>query len=88
MENLGPAAAGSFYVELSGAGLSNCLWHIEGLLPGQHVERICPNIVLDTVVTATVDLENTVIESDEENNQSSMTISVLVLPTCTPRPND
>ncbi|MBN1483289.1 MAG: N-acetylmuramoyl-L-alanine amidase [Chloroflexia bacterium] len=87
LSNLGMAAARSFYVELRGSDIEGCRWYVEELQPGQHKELVCPEIVLGTVITVTIDPENTVVESDEHNNQFSGPLNVLVLPTCTPRPS-
>lgn len=86
ISNMGSAPAGTFYLALVGPGLEDCRWRLEGLDPGAWNELVCPAIVLNTVVTATVDVENTVVESDETNNTRSVLLSVLVLPTCTPAP--
>jgi subtilase family serine protease len=86
VSNMGMAPAGPFSLVLEGDGLEDCRWRFDGLQPGERTERICPVVVLDTVVTATVDLENLVPESDEENNVLVRTVNVVVLPTCTPRP--
>ncbi len=86
VSNMGFVASGAFYLELQGEGLEDCRWRLDDLLPGQHATRVCPVIVLNTVVTATVDVENDVTELDEDNNQLVTTLSVLVLPTCTPIP--
>jgi len=86
VSNMGMAPAGTFYLALSGPGLEDCRWRLEGLDPGAWTEVVCPAVVLNTVVTATVDVENTVVESDETNNVRSVLLSVLVLPACTPAP--
>ena len=86
VSNMGMAPAGQFYLALVGEGLEDCRWRFDGLQPGEHAERVCPVIVLNTLVTATVDLEDTIVESDEGNNTLVTTLSVLALPTCTPRP--
>ena len=86
VSNMGSAPAGTFYLALAGPGLEDCRWRLDGLDPGAWVEVVCPAVVLNTVVTATVDVENTVVESDETNNALSVLLSVLVLPTCTPAP--
>ncbi len=86
VSNVGSAPAGTFYLGLVGSGLEDCRWRLEGLDPGTWIEVVCPAIVLNTWVTATVDVENTVVESDETNNTRSDLLSVLVLPTCTPAP--
>lgn len=86
VSNVGTGAAGPFYLALQGEGLEDCRWRFEELLPGQRAERICPTIVLNAVVTATVDVEDQVVEADEENNSLAIPINVLALPTCTPAP--
>ena len=84
--NLGITPASSFSLVLQGTGLPGCRWEILGLQPGEYAERVCPAVVLDTVVTATVDLENLIGESNEDNNTLSWPLNVLALPTCTPMP--
>jgi hypothetical protein len=86
VSNIGMAPAGPFYLALLGEGLEDCRWRFEDLLPGQHAERICPTIVLNALVTAVVDVDEQVVETDEENNVLAVQISVLALPTCTPTP--
>lgn len=84
--NNGTAPAASFYLALVGPGLQDCRWYFESLSPGERAERVCPAVVFGQWVTATVDLENAVPESDETDNFRSAVINVLPLPTCTPRP--
>ena len=84
--NAGDALAGRFFVNLAGNRIGDCRWQSEGLLPGQRAEFVCPAVVLNTEVTATVDVENGVAEADEGNNSLVATVSVLVLPPCTPQP--
>lgn len=85
--NAGSVASGPFDLELTGEGIAGCRWHLEDLPSGMHIEQICPQIVLNTVIHTVVDVGNTVEESAEDNNRRSETINVLVLPTCTPRPD-
>jgi hypothetical protein len=85
--NLGSAPTGPFDLELQGSGLQGCRWHFNGLQPGYYAERLCPEIVVGTVVTATVDIAGTVAESNEANNTLAIPLSVLILPPCTPLPN-
>jgi hypothetical protein len=86
IRNDGDTLAGSFYLVLEGKGVEDCRWRFDSLNPGEQVERICPTILLNTTITATVDLENLVVEADEDNNVLVAPINVLVLPTCTPEP--
>ncbi len=85
--NLGPSPAGPFDLELQGTGLQGCRWRLDGLQPGYYIERLCPQVVVGTPVTATVDPTGAVAEANEANNSLSIPMSVLILPTCTPRPN-
>jgi hypothetical protein len=87
ISNVGMGRAGMFYLSLAGPGLEDCRWRLDGLLPGEHATQVCPAIVLNEVVTATVDLEGLVPETNEENNALVVPISVLALPTCTPAPS-
>jgi hypothetical protein len=84
--NLGRVPAGRFTLRLEGAGLPVCRWEIEGLAAGDHAERVCPAVVLNTVVTATVDIENWIGETSEGNNALAVPVSVVVVAPCTPRP--
>lgn len=86
VSNKGIGPAGAFSLVLTGRGVEGCRWQLEGLEPGRQIERICPVVVLNTTITATVDLGAQVVESDEGNNVLVSPINVLVLPTCTPRP--
>ncbi len=86
VRNGGAAAAGPFLLQLEGEGAEDCRWRLKALPPGGEVEQVCPTIVLNTVITATVDVEGQVAEADEMNNVLVRPLSVLVLPTCTPTP--
>jgi hypothetical protein len=87
VSNQGSAPAGRFTVRLAGAGLQGCRWEVDGLAPGVSAGLLCPAIVLNTVVTATVDLENWLGETNEGNNTLAAPVSVVVVAPCTPRPN-
>jgi hypothetical protein len=82
--NLGSAPAGRFTLRLEGAGLQGCRWELDGLATGHYAERVCPEVVLDTLVTATVDIENWIGETNEANNALAMPLSVVVVAPCAP----
>ncbi len=84
VSNMGLAPAGPFHLALVGPGPDDCHWSLDGLAAGGRATRICPFVVVDQVVTATVDTQGEVAEADEENNALAVRLSVLVLPTCTP----
>ena len=84
ISNMGMAPAGTFQLALAGPGLDDCRWRLEGLAAGEHATLVCPAVVVNGVVTAVLDPEGSVPESDEQNNVLAVRLSVLVLPTCTP----
>jgi len=82
--NLGSAPAGPFTLALHGIGLPGCSWEIDGLEAGRYLERVCPQLVLNTVVTATADIANRIGETNEGNNRLVVPLSVVVVAPCTP----
>ncbi len=80
--NIGTAAAGPFVVEVNGARQTVSA----GLAAGRTVSLWFPGYVFG-LNTATVDVTNLVVESNEQNNTRSEQLPIPTLPpTCTPTP--
>ncbi len=87
IHNQGTAPADEFLTTLSGGFTSCSPWHTMTLDPGADRFFFCPAAMPGaSVYTATVDVEDTVAESDETNNTLVTTVWVITLPTCTPSP--
>lgn len=87
IRNQGTAPAGEFLTSLSGGFTSCSPWHTTALDAGADRSFFCPaGMPGASVYTATVDVGDTVAESDETNNTLVTTVWVITLPTCTPSP--
>ena len=84
--NIGSAAAGPFSVSGTNGGAHYDFPHFDGLRAGEHRCSEAFYSPLDAEVLVTVDSNNEVEESNEDNNTRWEFISFPPFPTCTPAP--